>query len=175
MAERKLGKIIFRYILQWKETVCIVMSIRQSVYLKVCALDAKGKMNNVQAWIAKGLGQRRLMSARLWEGWGAHPSPRRAATTVCLMFLWSVAHLSVIVHCFWTLIRCPGFWAPTSIRELRHTLLRGDKIEIAFKIRKLGVNEPGALSLKCIFILISKCHICFFIHRRHRKPKPHLC
>lgn len=34
-----------------------------------------------------------------------------------------------------------------------HTLHRWDKIEVAFKITKLGVNEQGALSLECTFIL----------------------
>lgn len=64
--------MIFRYILQ-QGGDCIAVSIHLSEYLKVCALGAKGKMNNGQAWIPEDGGQSRQTSARLREGFTPGP------------------------------------------------------------------------------------------------------
>ena len=103
---------------------------------------------------------------RLREG---PPRLRQATASVCLIFILNVAHFSSTA-----LVSEPraGFLTPVLIRKTdAGALLRGGKIEIAFKLRKLGMNERAALSLKCMFILNSKRRLCFLIHRRQQKTK----
>lgn len=173
MPEGKLGKMWFSgTFCNGEETVCIAVSIHLSEYLKVCALGAKGKMNNGQAWIPKGGGQSRQTSARLREGLTPGPRPAASYSVSDAHQMWFTS--PSFVHYFPTLGSGTGFWAPTLTGKLMHTLLRWDKFEIAFKIRRLGVNEHGVLSLKRVFVLNSKCHICFLINRRYLKHKLYL-
>ena len=146
------------------ETICIAVSIHLSTYLRACALGAKGKMNNAQIWVPEDLGGGRQRSVRLREG---PPRLRQATASVCLIFILNVAHFSSTA-----LVSEPraGFWIPVLIRKTdAGALLRGGKIEIAFKLRKLGMNERAALSLKCMFILNSKCRAGSVL------PGPALC
>lgn len=132
MPEGKLGKMWFSSTFCTRqETICIAMSIHLSMYLKVCALGAKGKMNNVQAWIPEGLGKRRQMSARLREGPPLAQTCHRHHYLSHIHVKW--VHLSIIVHCFWTLSGCTDFWAPTLIRKLTYTLLREIKLRSHLK------------------------------------------
>lgn len=131
MPEGKLGKIWFSGTFCYEETICIVMSIHLSAYLEVCALGAKGKMNNVQAWIPEGLGQRRQMSARPQKGPTTGPD---MPLPLSVSYLYEMGSPFCPCSLFLDLEWLHRFWTATSVRKIMH-ILRWDKIGIAFRSR----------------------------------------